>query len=163
MAGEQIRIRAAAAEDAEALTRMLNALSVHVGLADSVYSTASVKALFFGPRPALEFLVAERESGLIGYAAFEESFNTNRGEPGLWLHDIYVDEDARGHGLGRRLMAEVARAAVAEGRTSVWWGVDNGNRDALAFYNRLGARDDDDRILGLDGEALTGLAQTAGE
>jgi GNAT superfamily N-acetyltransferase len=111
----------------------------------------------------LEVLVAEGGSGLIGYAAYEETFNTDCGEPGLWLHDIYVDEGARGRGLGRRLMAAVARAAVARGRTSLWWGVYNKNVKARAFYDRLGARDGDARILELDGEALTGLAQAAGE
>jgi len=163
MAGEQIRIRVAEVGDADALTRMLNALSYHEGFGDDVYAPDSVRAQIFGSRPVLEALVAEGESGLVGYAAFEETFNTDCGEPGLWLHDIYVDEAVRGGGLGRRLMAAVAQAAIAKGRTSVWWGVNNSNTKALAFYDRLGARDDDARILELDGAALTELAQGAGE
>jgi ribosomal protein S18 acetylase RimI-like enzyme len=163
MAGQEIRIRAAAVEDAEALARMLNALSAQEGFGDDLYAPDSVRAQFFGPRPVLQVLVAEGESGPIGYAAFEGVFNTDIAEPGVWLHDIYVAESARGQGLGRRLMAAVARAALAEGRTSVWWGVRNSNTKALAFYDRLGATDDDARILELDGEALTSLAQAAEE
>ncbi len=163
MAGEQIRIRVAVVEDADALARMLNSLSAHEGLGDSTYSTASVRTLFFGPQPVLEVLVAEGESGLIGYAAYEGSFDTDCGEQSLWLHDIYVDQAARGIGLGRRLMAAVARAAIAEGRTSVWWGILDSNTKALAFYDRLGARDEGVRMLSLDGEALTDLAKPARE
>ena len=163
MADEQIRIRAAEVEDADALAGMLNALSVNEGLGDSTYSSASVRAQFFGPQPVLDVLVAEGESGLIGYAAYEGSFDTDCGEQSLWLHDIYVDQAARGIGLGRRLMAAVARAAIAEGRTSVWWGTLDSNTKALAFYDRLGARDEGVRMLSLDGAALADLAQGAGE
>jgi ribosomal protein S18 acetylase RimI-like enzyme len=163
MAGEEIRIRTAAVEDAEALARMLNALSIQEGFGGDLYAPDSVRAQFFGTRPVLQVLVAEGESGLIGYAAFEGVFNTDIAEPGLWLHDIYVAEAARGQGLGRRLMSAVARAALAEGRTSVWWGVRNSNTKALAFYDRLGAHDDDARILELDGTVLTSLAQAAEE
>lgn len=163
MAAEEIRIRAARPEDASELARMLNALGVHEGFGDGIYSTESVRTQIFGSRPALDVLVVEGESGLIGYAAYERTFNTDCGEPGLWLHDIYLEARARGCGLGRRLMAEVARMAVAEGRTSVWWGVHNRNAGALAFYAALGARDDDARILELDGASLRDLANTAGD
>ena len=163
MAGEQIRIRAAEVEDADALAGMLNALSVNEGLGESTYSSESVRAQFFGPQPVFDVLVAEGESGLIGYAAYEGSFDTDSGEQSFWLHDIYVAEAARGLALGRRLMAAVAQAAIAEGRTSVWWGVLNSNTKALAFYDRLGARDQGVRMLALDGAALMTLAKRAGE
>jgi len=159
MAGDDIRIRAARPEDAAALTRMLNALGAHEGFGEDVYSVKAVEALFFGPKPVLAVLIAEDSSGVAGYAAYEETFNTDCGEPGLWLHDIYVEDAARGRGLGRRLMAAVAQAALAEGQTSVWWGVRDSNRAALRFYARLGARDEGARLQELDGEALISLAR----
>ncbi len=163
MASDQIRIRAARIEDAAELSRMLNALGVHEGFGDGIYSPELVRTHFFGPRPALEILVVEDASGLTGYAAYEGTFNTDCGQHCIWLHDVYVVDDARGRGLGRRLMAEVARAAIAEGRTSVWWGVHSRNGHARAFYAGLGAKDEDARILELDGEPLLALASAAGE
>jgi GNAT superfamily N-acetyltransferase len=161
MAGDDIRIRAARPGDAAALSRLLNALSVHEGMGDDVYTPESVARQFFGAEPVLRVLIAENASGPVGYAAFEETFNTDCGEPGLWLHDIYVDAPARGRGLGRRLMAAVARTALAEGCTSVWWGVLDSNHAALRFYAGLGARDEGARLQELDGPALVSLARGA--
>jgi len=161
MAGDDIRIRAARPEDAAALTRMLNALGAHEGKTEDVFTLTAVKTHFFGPEPVLTVLVAEDAARLLGYAAYEETFNTDCGEPGLWLHDLYVEDAARGRGVGRRLMVAVAQAALAEGRTSVWWGVRDGNETAWQFYGRLGAREEGVRLLELDGEALISLARVA--
>ena len=93
-----------------------------------------------------------------GYAMLTDTFNSERAAPGLWLVDLYVRAEARRGGVAQKLMAAVAAEAKARGAESVWWGVRNTNEKAIAFYKAVGAKDDDARILELDGADLTRLA-----
>jgi GNAT superfamily N-acetyltransferase len=139
------------------LVRLGNELARLMG-AGEVYSTEVFERYAFGPKPHFEILVAETEGKIIGYALFEETFNTDLCEPGIWLHDVMVGEVMRRSGVGKDLMAAVARLALDRGRTSLWWGVLSSNASARRFYEHLGARDEDARIQELDGAALRALA-----
>ena len=156
-----LEIRPARRGDADALARLGNALARLMGTPE-VYSRETFERYAFGSSPHFEVLVAETAGEVVGYALFEESFNTDLCEPGMWLHDIMVEEAARNAGVGEGLMAEVARITLARGRTSLWWGVLSSNAAARRFYDRLGARDEDARLLELDGPALKALAVSDG-
>lgn len=67
----------------------------------------------------------------------------------------------RRHGVGRKLFSAVAAETVDSGMASLWWGVMSDNTQARAFFASLGARDEDARILELDGQALQALAAEA--
>ena len=139
------------------MTLLGNALAELMGAAP-VYSIEVFERYAFGPSPHFEVLVAETAGGIAGYALFEEAFNSDLCEPGMWLHDIMVDEAERQKGIGEDLMAAVARIVLDRGRTSLWWGVLSSNAAARRLYSRLGASDEDARILELDGTALHALA-----
>ncbi len=156
-------IRPARVEDAGAIAAMANALNVFEGRPGDLYSEELVKAQAFGAAPLFSVLVAEVDGELVGYAFFHDSYNSEIAAPGVWLVDLFVREQARSLGVGRRLMAAVARATLARGGTALWWGVQSSNRRARAFYAGLGAKDEVTRILELDGEALESLADAAGE
>ena len=115
----------------------------------------------FGERPAFQVLIAELDGSAIGYALFTDGYNTDIPARAVWLDDIFVEKQARGQGIGRRLLASVARIAAVRGARSVWWGVRSANHRARAFYAGLGAKDDDARILELNDEALLALAAEA--
>jgi GNAT superfamily N-acetyltransferase len=140
------------------LARLGNELARLMG-ADEVYLAEVFGRYAFGSKPHFEVLVAETAGEIVGYALFEEAFNTDLCEPGMWLHDVIVDEARRGNGIGDTLMAAVARLVLDRGRTSLWWGVLSSNAAARRFYSRLGARDEDARIQELDGAALRALAK----
>ena len=161
MAGDDVIIRPAGSRDAAAIARLANLLSRHEGLADDVSSEEQVLRDGFGERPAFEVLLAERDGAAIGYALFADGYNTDIAARAVWLNDIFVIDEARSRGVGRRLLAAVARAAVERGARSVCWGVRSANRRARAFYAELGAKDDDARILELNDDALKTLAAEA--
>lgn len=155
-------IRSAAANDAAAIARLANRLSRHEGLGDDVFSEGQVLRDGFGDRPAFQVLIAEAAGEAVGYALFTDGYNTDIAARAIWLEDLFVDETARGQGIGRRLLAAVARLAVDRGARSVWWGVRSANRAARDFYATLGATDDDARILELNDAALVAVAERAG-
>ena len=156
-----IRVRPARAEDAAAIARLANQHQALDGKPDDLYSARLVEDHAFGPDPAFEALVAEREGAVAGYATFGEMYNPDLATRSLWLFDLFVTESARGQGIGRKLLAAVARIAVERERASVAWGVYTANTKARRFYAELGARDEDARVLELDGAALKALADTA--
>ena len=163
MSRDEGTIRPGRAADARALAAMANELNLFEGKPGDVYSEELVKAQAFGATPLFSVLVAEVDGGLVGYALFHDSYNPGVAGPEVWLHDVFVRAPARSRGVGRRLMAAVARATVGRGATALSWGVLSSNRRARAFYAGLGATDEDTRILELDGEALESLADAAGE
>lgn len=150
-------VRPATAADAGDIAELMNDLNRHEGL-EPFYSEALVLRDGFGEDAAYHALVAQGSEGLIGYAAYQAAYDTERGGRSLWLLDLYVAPGARGDGAGRALMRQVAQVACDRGCVSLWWGVRSCNRQARAFYAGLGAVDDDARILELAGSALAALA-----
>jgi len=55
-----------------------------------------------------------------------------------WILGLAIDRDWRGHGLGRRLMAESLRSLRLRGVQEVWLTVEPGNATATELYASLG-------------------------
>ncbi|MCD2187225.1 GNAT family N-acetyltransferase [Actinomycetospora soli] len=56
----------------------------------------------------------------------------------LWLYEIRIDEDLRGQGYGRAVMAAVERVAHGDGAQRLGLNVFGGNRAAIALYTSAG-------------------------
>ena len=156
-------IRPAAGADAGAIAEMANELNRLEGRPADVTSEVLVTDQVCGAAPPFSVLVAKAGGALVGYGFFADSYNPEIARPEIWLHDLFVRKHARSLGVGRRLMVAVARATLARGATTLGWGVLSSNHRARAFYAGIGARDQDVRILELDGEVLTRLTQVARE
>jgi len=114
----------------------------------------------FGERQYAEVLLAEDEGLAVGFALFFHNFSTFLGRPGIYLEDLFVMPEHRSKGIGRLLLASLARLAVERGCGRLEWAVLDWNREAIRFYERLGARPNSDwTIYRLTGEALSGLAR----
>ena len=73
-----------------------------------------------------------------------------------------MQPDARGHGVGRAMMAQLARVTVQRGWAGMAWGVLDWNEPAFAFYRGLGAASSNDHVsMDLTGDALLRLADKA--
>jgi GNAT superfamily N-acetyltransferase len=153
-----VTIRAATSADAEALAAMMEAMNVADGQPPGRFAAAALRRDAFGEDPAFAALLALVDGAAIGYALSLPFYNTELARRGRWLLDLWVAPAHRGRGIGRRLVAALARRTVDERRGSLWWTVRNGNVGARRFYAALGAKDDDTRLLELDGAALVALA-----
>lgn len=115
----------------------------------------------FGENPRFRALIAESDGQPAGYAVFFPYFSTWAGR-GLFLEDLFVREAFRGQGIGRALLAEVARIAVNEKCYGIHWEVLHWNEKAIAIYTALGAEFRDRwRPVLLTGEPLEKLADSA--
>lgn len=114
----------------------------------------------FGPRPYAEAVLAEVERHAAGFALFFHNFSTFLGRPGIYLEDLFVVPEHRGKGIGRSLLAHLAHLAVERGCGRLEWAVLDWNSEAIAFYERLGARPNSEwTTYRVAGEALDRLAR----
>jgi ribosomal protein S18 acetylase RimI-like enzyme len=147
--------RPAVAGDVPTLRAMLQALADGEGATYQVASEAALLTHGFGPRPLFRAVIAEAEAPQ-GMAIYYPDFSTHRGEPGVYVQDIFVAPEARGTGLGPRLLAAVM-AQQDFGARYLTLMVGPENASAQRFYHRLGFRSRGYDCLILDGEKLEAL------
>jgi len=160
MADARFQIVSATEADAPLLLRLIRELAEYERLLDGVEATEEgLREALTGPRPAVEAVIAHSGEEAAGFALYFHHFSTFTGRRGLYLEDIYVRPEWRGHGLGRRLLAHVARVARDRRCPRMEWAVLNWNRGAIGFYDGLGAVPMSDWIVyRLSGEALERIA-----
>jgi GNAT superfamily N-acetyltransferase len=113
----------------------------------------------FGENPRAEVVIGYLNAKPISFALFFHNFSTFLGRPGIYLEDLYVTPEARGKGLGQKILAYLAHLAESRHCGRLEWWVLNWNEDAIGFYQRLGAKPMDEwTVYRLTDTALTDLA-----
>ena len=116
----------------------------------------------FGFQPAAEVVIAYAGDEPAGFAVYFHTFSTFLGRRGLYLEDLFVVPSWRGRGLGRRLLAYVARVAIERDCGRLEWSVLDWNELALGVYRKIGARPMTEwTVQRLTGAALRDLASSA--
>lgn len=158
-AKDAFSVRRATAADADTIHRLIVELATDTGLRHKVSCTpADFREYGFGDDAAFTALLAERGGAVVGMALFFLTFSSWRGEPGVYLQDLVVAASARGQGLGRRLLAETARAGLEAGATHLRLSVEARNSGAIRFYESCGLVEcGGERIFMLDGSKLRAL------
>ena len=165
MNSTHINIRPARIDDSETIVNLIRELAVYEHLEHEAKATPESIALhLFGPKPYAEALIAEVEKTPVGFALFFHNYSTFRGQPGLYLEDLFVQPAARGLGVGKGLLTTLAKIAVDRGCGRFEWSVLDWNTPSIAFYQGLGAVPMDEwTIMRVDDKALTRLAALAPE
>jgi GNAT superfamily N-acetyltransferase len=136
-----IAVRRATAADTPLILAFIRELAAYEGMDEQVEADeAGLRDALFGPSPAAEVILAELDRHPVGFALFFHNFSTFLGRRGLYLEDLYVRPQARGRGVGRALLSELARIAAARGCGRMEWWVLDWNESAIGFYRALGAR-----------------------
>jgi GNAT superfamily N-acetyltransferase len=137
---KQFLIRAATPADCAELMRLIAALADYEKLTHMVTGTPEMlRESLFGKRPVAEAVLVERGGRAVGFALYFMSFSTFLCKPGLYLEDLFVEPEHRGHGLGKALLAHLAALAVERGCGRFEWHVLDWNEPSIRFYESLGA------------------------
>ncbi|HEU0054223.1 MAG TPA: GNAT family N-acetyltransferase [Longimicrobium sp.] len=158
-----LSIRPATEADAPLILAFIRELAEYERLAHEVVATEDgLRETLFGARAYAEVLIAEVDGAPAGFALFFHNYSTFLGRPGLYLEDLFVRPEHRGRGVGRALLAHLARTAVERGCGRLEWWVLDWNEAAIRFYRSLGARAMDEwTVFRLTGDALGRLADEA--
>jgi GNAT superfamily N-acetyltransferase len=153
-------LRPATAADVPQILAFIRGLAEYERLLHEVVATEDgLREALFGPRPYAEVVLAEDEGTPVGFALFFHTFSTFLGQPGIYLEDLFVIPEARGRGVGKALLAELARLAIERGCGRVEWAVLDWNAPAIGFYDSLGARPNEEwTVYRLTGAPLVALA-----
>ncbi len=146
-------IRPAEPADVDALLELVHELAAYEREPDAVAADRELfAAALFGPSPKVFAHVAAEDGRIAGMAIWYLNFSTWTGHHGIYLEDLFVQPDARGHGIGAALLSELAAIAQREGYTRIDWSVLDWNDLALGFYRAIGALP----MVGWTGYRLTG-------
>jgi len=160
-------IRPARPDDVPTILALIRELATYEREPDAVVATqADLEAALFGDRPALFGLIAEHPGDekpiVAGFALWFLNFSTWVGRHGIYLEDLYVRPELRGHGYGRELLIELARIADERGYGRLEWAVLDWNESAHRFYESLGAAPMQEwTIWRVRGDGLAALARRA--
>lgn len=155
-----LSIRPAIAADLPLIASLIRELADYEKLAHEVrFDEAALGERLFGARPYAEVLIGEVDGVAEAFALFFHNFSTFEGKPGVYLEDLYVRPQARGAGLGKAMLKELARIALERDCARLEWWVLDWNAPAIGFYQKLGARPMDEwTTMRVDGAALAELA-----
>lgn len=152
-------IRFAVESDVPLVLDFIRKLARYEKLEDKVEATEEVLREQLFVRKGAEVIFVEEDGRPVGFALFFHNFSTFLGMRGIYLEDLYVDEDRRGRGYGRALLAALARIALDRGCGRLDWSVLDWNAPSIAFYTSLGAVPLDEwTTYRLTGPALKALA-----
>ena len=157
-----IAIRPALPDDAALILRLIRDLAVYERLDARGRGDAGrrLPPLLFGPNPRVFCDIAEWAGEPAGFALWFYNYSTFLGRHGLYLEDLFVEPRFRSHGIGKALLAHLARRCIDERLGRLEWSVLDWNEPAIRFYERQGAVLRKEWIgCRVTGEALLALAQ----
>ncbi|MEO5329757.1 MAG: GNAT family N-acetyltransferase [Magnetococcus sp. THC-1_WYH] len=132
-------VRPARIEDVANIVALIRRLAAFEHSSTAVVLTEEmVRRDCFGEQPRFRVLLAEADGCVRGLVTLLETYSSWAGAPTMIVHDLYVDAEVRGHGLGKALMAAVARLAMERECCRVDVNVLAWNTTARTFYETLG-------------------------
>lgn len=111
----------------------------------SVFAQIEQMADFYGRQTnskEASVLVAELEKQIVGFAYLEFEARNYAGllENAVWLHDIYIEETARGNNVGKLLIEQAKETAKEMGANKVMLSAAFQNEYARNFFEQQGFR-----------------------
>ena len=154
-----LHIRSAVAADAALIVRFIADLAAYEMLSHEAKATvADIVRDLFGPDPKVFCEIAEWDGRPVGFSLWFYTYSTFQGRYGIWLEDLFVEPEARGLGIGKALLVNLARRCVREGLGRFEWWVLDWNEPSIAFYkSQGGVMQDEWTKVRVDGEALAKL------
>lgn len=135
-----MQIRSATESDIPTLISFIKKLAVYEKLLDEVRVTPQgLQETLFCEHPKAFAVLAVKQDVPVAFAIYFFNYSTFLGSHGLYIEDIYVDEEVRGEGVGLALLKYLASIAVTENCGRLEWWVLDWNEPAIAFYKKLGA------------------------
>ena len=153
---KEVIIRKGQEKDLGLIVDLIKELAVFEKLLDEVVADEAIlRKSLFGDKQYAEVVIAEVDAIPMGFALFFHNFSTFLGRPGIYLEDLYVRPEARGKGVGKKLLQYLAALCVERECGRLEWSVLDWNKGAIGFYESIGAKPMSGcSTYGLDGEDL---------
>ncbi len=136
-----LNIRPATEQDVELILQFIRDLAEYEREPQAAIATPEdILRDGFRGNPKFRVLIAEWGGVPAGFAFYFFNYSTWLGKPGLFLEDLFVKPELRGKGVGKALLSELAKVAIAENCYGMKWEVLDWNQPAIDFYESLDAK-----------------------
>ena len=158
-----MQIRLAQPADIADIHRLIFELAVYEKASDEMVATLEqIEHSLFSEKPTAFCHVAEVEGKVVGMALWFLNYSTWLGKPGIYLEDLFVKPEYRGHGIGKGFMKTLAQLCIERGYERFQWWVLDWNEPSIDFYKSLGAIPMDEwTVFRLSGDSLKKFAKDA--
>lgn len=155
-----ISIREAQKKDAKHIHRLITELAVYEKLEHEVKATIKDLEISIFDKKQAKVLIAELDNEIVAYALYFESYSTFLAKAGIYLEDLYVERSHRGKGIGKTLLARLAKITIENNYGRLEWAVLDWNSPAIDFYKSIGANPMEGWTVNrLTGKALNELSK----
>lgn len=135
-----MNIRFVKRTDIDELIILCQAHATYEKVAFDIKNKATPLAKYlFDEKAGIHCLVVEKNNALVGYSTYVMQFSTWDVEYYTYIDCLYLKEEIRGHGIGKKVMNHIRQHALQEGCSTVQWQTPNFNTNAIRFYKNLGA------------------------
>lgn len=157
---EKFEIKPATKQDIPLLLEFIKELAEYEKLSHEVVATEEILTeSFFGAKTHVEAIIGYLNEKPVTFAIFFHNFSSFLGRPGIYLEDLFVKPEARGKGLGQKMLTHIATIAKSRNCGRFEWSVLDWNETAIGFYKRLGAKPMDEwTVFRVTGNALDELS-----
>lgn len=161
----EVVVRRAKPKDGEAFIALVSGLAEYENYPppDEVAQKRLLEDAF-GECPRFSVFLAEVDGQAAGYAMVFETYSSFLARPKLYLEDLFVKPEFRGHGAGQALLEACAGEAVRRRCVRMQWVVLDWNTPAMEFYEKFGAGHLNDWFTyNLEEDQLRALSEPAPE
>ncbi|AQA01404.1 GNAT family N-acetyltransferase [Mycobacterium sp. MS1601] len=138
-------IRRAVPGDETEIVAMIHELAEFEKAAEECTVTADqLRTALFADQPTVHAHIVEVDGQAAATALWFLNFSTWDGVAGIYLEDLFVRPAFRRRGLAVTLLSELARECVQHGYTRLSWAVLNWNANAIALYDGVGGKPQDE-------------------
>jgi GNAT superfamily N-acetyltransferase len=157
---KELAFRPARREDAPLIFHLICDLANYEKLLSEVKADAKTLENWLFNKQAAEVTIAEINGLEAGYALYFTNFSTFLGRAGMYVEDLYVKPQFRGHGIGKAMLSHLAKIAAERDYGRMEWACLDWNEPSIKFYRSLGAEAMSDwTTYRLSGETLKALGE----
>ncbi len=102
-------------------------------------NVTKIEQTLFCDSPYAYALLLESDNKTLGFAIYHFRYSSFKGEPSIWLDDLFVMEHQRSKGCGIKLMNALQKRAQETVASHISWTASPNNIRAHQFYEKLGA------------------------
>ncbi|MBN2853608.1 MAG: GNAT family N-acetyltransferase [Clostridia bacterium] len=156
---DEFELRYATREDTSLILEYIKKLAVYEKMENQVLADEKMLEDSLFNRKKAEVLLAYYMKKPVGFMLFFHNFSTFEGKPGIYLEDLFIDEDMRKNGFGKEMLSCLARIAVERDCKRLEWACLDWNSPSIKFYKSLGAVAMDEwTVYRMTGQSLLKLA-----
>jgi GNAT superfamily N-acetyltransferase len=139
-APDGLQMRPATPDDVRQILSLIRELADYEKLLHEVSASEDdLRRDLFSAAPRAHCDIAMWNGEVAGMAFWFYNYSTFLGRAGIYLEDLFVRPAHRGKGIGKSLIAHLARRCVDENLSRLQWSVLDWNAPSIAFYESLGA------------------------